>query len=332
MMRRRPVGRSCLFEMIFLDGKIAMTASNVSTRSASEDRRPVLPRFRIGWAWAAVVVLGALALAPIGGCSDVNTAGNNSVQQRVVDQNPSGESATTSQAAGGESVDELERALALARQSLDTLKTIRDYQCTFERQERVGGKLLDATRMEMKVRQQPFSVYMRFLEPPASAGQEVIYVAGRNDGNMLAHATGLAGVVGTVSLDPSGMIAMRGGRYPITEAGMTRLVEKLLELGAKKHLFRDSRVGIEPIEFADRPCTQVEIRNPAPVGEFRLAIARIVLDNGSDVPVHFEAFEWPPDANAEPVLVERYSYLDVRLDVGLTDLDFDPKNPAYAFP
>lgn len=247
------------------------------------------------------------------------------------DQRSPGESASHGDAADETAPPELDRALRLARKSLATLNTIGDYRCVFQRQERVGGELSEETRMRMKVRQHPFSVYMCFLEPAASAGQEVIYVEGRNDGKLLAHATGLAGAVGTVALDPNGMIAMRGGRYPITEAGMTRLVEKLLELGAKKRLFRESQVEIAPIEFAERPCTRVEIRNPAPVGDFRLAAARIVLDDQWKVPVHFEALEWPA-AGGQPVLLEKYSYLNLELDVGLTDRDFDPKNPEYAFP
>lgn len=230
-----------------------------------------------------------------------------------------------------DSSDELERALSLARKSLKTLKKIRDYECVFERQERVGGTLLEETRMEMKVRQTPFSVYMRFVAPPSTAGREVIYVEGGNDGNLIAHGTGLQQAVGTVKLDPNGLWAMRGGRYPITDAGMTKLIEKLLALGAKKELFRECRVSIDAIEFAERAGTRVELRNPAPQGDFRLAIARIVLDDGWNVPVHFEAWEWPKEGD-EPILIERYSYLDVRLDPGLTDLDFSPENPAYAFP
>lgn len=286
-----------------------------------------------------LAIVGLLAVAAVAGCSGEQAAvkaQHESATEEAAEPTPDEQSSVTPTASENDThqdaaSDELERALTLARKALDTLKTIRDYQCVFQRQERVGGKLLDETRMEMKVRQKPFSIYMRFLEPASSAGQEVIYVEGRNDGNLLAHATGLAQAVGTVALDPNGMIAMRGGRYPITEAGMTRLVEKLLALGAKKRLFRDSRVEIAPIEFAERPCTRVEIRNPAPVDDFRLAVARIVLDDQWNVPVHFEAFEWPK-AGEEPVLLEKYSYLNLELDVGLTDRDFDPQNPTYAFP
>jgi hypothetical protein len=43
------------------------------------------------------------------------------------------------------------------------------------------------------------------------------------------------------------------------------------------------------------------------------------------LPVHIEIF----DANGE--LYERYRYRDVRLNIGLTDVDFDPENPDYRF-
>lgn len=286
----------------------------------------------------AVALIYLLALGAIVSCSGKQSAvdskskvesasGDLSAQSRPSDELPA-----AGKAPFADGSDELDRALDLARESLKTLKKIRDYQCIFQRQERVGGALLEETRMEMKVRQTPFSVYMRFIDPPSAAGREVIYVEGANDGNLVAHGTGLQQAVGTVQLDPNGMIAMRGGRYPITDAGMTKLVEKLLALGAKKQLFRECRVSIDAIEFAERACTRVEVRNPAPQGDFRLAIARIVLDDEWNVPVHFEAWEWPSEEGDEPILIERYSYLDLRLDPGLTDLDFSPENPAYAFP
>ena len=43
------------------------------------------------------------------------------------------------------------------------------------------------------------------------------------------------------------------------------------------------------------------------------------------LPTRIEIF----DANDE--LYERYVYRDVRLNIGLTDLDFDPENPDYRF-
>ena len=61
-------------------------------------------------------------------------------------------------------------------------------------------------------------------------GQEVIYIAGRNQGNLLAHKPHMAV---TVSLLPEGMIAMTGRRYPLTEIGLVNLVRRLVEVGQR---------------------------------------------------------------------------------------------------
>jgi hypothetical protein len=175
---------------------------------------------------------------------------------------------------------------------------------------------------------------MRFLEPVSLAGQEAIYVEGENDGKLIGHATGISGqVVGTVALDPTGFLAMRYNRYPITNAGMKKLVALLLELGGRKDLLGDCRVKfIEGEKVDGRPCVCVDIRNPRLQGDFKLAIARIWLDKKWNVPVRFESWEWPDAAGEKPVLAEQYTYLKLEFNQGLTARDFDPKNPEYAFP
>jgi hypothetical protein len=229
-------------------------------------------------------------------------------------------------------LNDLESALALARHSLKTLEKIKDYTGEFSKRERVGDELLAEERNFMKVRHQPFSVYLRVIEPTSSAGQEAIYVEGKNDGNLIAHTVGFgSSVIGRLSLDPHGFLATRGNRYTIKDVGLKNLVHKLLDLGSRKELFRESTVKIEPTKFAERPCKQVEISSPKAIGDFTLAIARIVLDDEWDVPVHFESHEWPA-GGGKSVLSETYSYYDLKLDVGLTDRDFDPDNPEYTYP
>ena len=44
-----------------------------------------------------------------------------------------------------------------------------------------------------------------------------------------------------------------------------------------------------------------------------------------------ELYGWPTQAGGQPPLVEEYTYRDVRVNVGLTDADFDPENPNYNF-
>ena len=81
--------------------------------------------------------------------------------------------------------------LRWAYAGLGDLEKIQDYSATVAKRERIGGKLLDYEYMYVKLRQKPFSVYMYFLGPPDLKGQEVIYVEGRNNGNMWAHGVGI---------------------------------------------------------------------------------------------------------------------------------------------
>lgn len=228
----------------------------------------------------------------------------------------------------------LDKAMEMAKSSLESIAEIDDYSCTFVKRERVGDELLDQQRLTMKVRHEPFSVYMRFLEPESLAGREAIYVEGRNDGKLLAHATGLKGkILGWMALEPTGFFPMIGNRHPITTAGMKRLLGKLIELGERMDALEDCRVEfVEGVEVDKRPCTLVKITHPRVQGEFRLAIARIYLDREWNLPVRFETYDWPDDKNGKPILVEQYTYLDLKFNEGLSDSDFDPGNPQYEFP
>ena len=75
---------------------------------------------------------------------------------------------------------------------------------------------------KMKVRHEPFSVYMHFDEP--HAGREVIFVEGRNNNNLLVHEAGFASLIGTLELEPTGSQAMAENRYPITKAGIQKMI------------------------------------------------------------------------------------------------------------
>ena len=236
----------------------------------------------------------------------------------------------------------LEKALDLARDALRTLGEIDDYTCTFVKRERVDGRLLDEEKLALKLRHRPLSVYMRFIEPPWSAGKEAIYAEGKNDGKLLGHTTGLTGkLTGTLPLDPKGFLAMRGSRDAITGAGMKSLVEKLIELGETPGLLDGCTVGFDEQATVDeRPCTCIEISMPKPKSRSKrkrktdstLAIAKIFVDHEWNVPVRFETHEWPDDREAEPQLVEQYTYLQLKFNQGLTDFDFDKTNPEYSFP
>jgi hypothetical protein len=47
--------------------------------------------------------------------------------------------------------------------------------------------------------------------------------------------------------------------------------------------------------------------------------------------VRLQNYDFPSRRGGKPELVEDYFYTNFRANTGLTDLDFDTRNPAYAF-
>jgi hypothetical protein len=223
-------------------------------------------------------------------------------------------------------------AVRWAYQGLDQLNDVHDYSATMVKRERIDGKLSELQYVFAKVRQKPFSVYLYFLDPPGVRGQEVIFIEGQNNGKMWAHGVGIQKVVGTVSLEPTGYLAMRGQRYPITELGMTNLLRRLIEVGE-----RDSQYGECDVKFFqgakinNRVCTCIQVTHPVARRNFLFHIARIFVDDELNLPVRYESYDWPTSSGAKPELMEEYTYLNVKLNNGFTDADFDIRNPNYQF-
>jgi hypothetical protein len=214
-------------------------------------------------------------------------------------------------------------------------KDVRDYTAVLVSRERFDGKYVDRKTF-IKVRHQPFSVYFRPLEPASSKGDEAIYVEGKNNGEVLAHTTGVAGWLvstfkGNLSLDPKGSRLMKDQHYPMTEVGILNLARRLKDQAAKDMRYEDCEVTFTDVQFDGRPCTCVTVVHPQRCKEFLFYKAKVYVDKKRDVPLCYESFDWPEKPGKEPQLIERYEYRDLKLNPGLTDLDFDVKNPKYDF-
>jgi len=183
------------------------------------------------------------------------------------------------------------------------------------------------------VRHKPLSVYMYFLAPKELKGQEVIYVEGKNHGKLWAHGVGYQRVFGTVSLRPTGPVAMAGQRYPITEIGMHNMLRRLLEVAEKDIGYGECEVQFfENARVNDRPCTCLQVVHPVARSNFLFHLARIFVDDKLNLPIRYEAYDWPAKPGGPPLLSEEYTYLNVKVNVGFTDADFDIRNAKYDFP
>lgn len=237
----------------------------------------------------------------------------------------------------------LDPALALAQTGLDRIRRdIRDYTCTIIKRERVGDVVMDYEYMSAKIRNRkevdgrevvPFSVYLSFLKPTEIKGREVIFVAGHNDGKLCAHEGGAKGKwLPTVWLLPTGPFAMKGQRYPITELGIETMVVRLIERGEQLKEFPNMQVKFfQNAKVNGRTCTCIQLQQPEKAPKVDFYVARIYIDDELQLPIRYEAYDWPKTPGAKPEVIEEYTYVDIKLNVGLTDADFDTKNPNYAF-
>lgn len=223
-------------------------------------------------------------------------------------------------------------AVRWAKECQHNMRNIHDYSAKMAKRERIDGVLSDYEYLKVKVRHEPFSVYVAFIGPAKLKGQEAIYVKGRNDGKLLAHANGVKKIFGTVSLHPDSMLAMTGNRYPITEMGLRRLTERLIEVGEHDSQFGECEVKAFPnTKINGRDCVCLRVVHPVQRREFIFSMAKIYVDSEHNVPVRYEAYDWPREPGGEPLLTEEYTYLDLKLNNGFTDRDFEVTNPEYQF-
>jgi hypothetical protein len=208
----------------------------------------------------------------------------------------------------------------------DIDKNIADYSCTLTKQERIDGELGDPQHIFLKVRNEPFSVYMRFLQP--YQGREVLYVAGQNNGKLVALDGGFKRNFGKLNLDPEGTVAMNGQKYPITRVGIRNLVAEYIRTAEADMKYGECQVSTDPNQEVDgRPATLIQAMHPVPRREFRGYMARVFLDNELRVPIHYDAYTWPEQQGKKPPLIESYTYRELKINNGFTAQDFDKDNP-----
>lgn len=222
-------------------------------------------------------------------------------------------------------------ALRTALASLDALKVITDYESIFIKTEKIGRSTI-TSKMQLKIRHEPFSVYVKYLDP--HEGREAIYVHGKNDGKVVVHDTGLASLAGTLKLDPLGSTAMGENRYPIYKVGMRLLVETIMSVwvnqskqnagGITVNNYPNSKIG-------DQACQAIETVLTLPIGTESFQTTRLYFDSTTKLPVRLQQYAFPERRGQKPVLVEDYLYQNVKTNVGLTEMDFDANNPRYGY-
>jgi hypothetical protein len=212
-----------------------------------------------------------------------------------------------------------------------SFRLVHSYTLTFRKQERIGGKLLPEQTYFLKVRHDPFAVYMRGIQPVA--GRELIYAEGHHDNHVIGHPVGMARLlVPRLKVPPDHPLILAESRHPMNQAGLANLIRKLVGF-RQMDLEEPDEVTI--LDRTVTPDGKRWLRSTHNHSTFRperpLAESEILYDPATRLPLRFTGFDWPAAGKAEKPLGERYCYDDLDLDAVLSAQDFDPANPEYEF-
>ena len=217
-----------------------------------------------------------------------------------------------------------------AAEALKLLDEVRDYTAILTKTEILGRKTL-TSKLELKFREKPSSVYVKFLDP--HAGRQVIYNDGKNGNLLQVKDVGLASLVGTLNIDPKGKAALEESRYPLTLIGLRIMAETVIEEllaetkidGATVNIYPDAKLG-------DQPALVMETSYGHQTPQTKFALRRLYIEKKSGLLVKVQNYDFPKKKDKDkPVLVEDYHYTDIATNAGLKDVDFDTRNAKYGF-
>jgi hypothetical protein len=256
---------------------------------------------------------------------------------------------------------------ALLRNMKPAWKKVTDYTAEVSARQRVDGELYKEQISLIKFRK-PGDAYAKRLNEPNKNAEAIYRGPGWNDGKIKACKGSFPNV--TLSLDPYGKLATTGQNHSMAEFGLGYYIDRLLSDLTKAlaaGLSAPASLGADSID--GRSCTKVGFSTDAKAGaEYTpkkgdswhdvakatgadWATVRYV--NAGKKPGDPSAKLWAPtyyaskwevcvdDATGLPISIkswdhkgevfEIYVYSKLKVNVGLTDLDFDPKNSEYGF-
>jgi outer membrane lipoprotein-sorting protein len=210
----------------------------------------------------------------------------------------------------------------LINNMVEKFDTVADYTCRLDKKVKKDGILYEDLSISVKYKK-PKHYYFRW-DRGSEKGREVIFVAGKYNDKLVAHPGGFLQFM-TFHLDPEGRLAMQRNRHSLQHSGMEKIIN-LIESNFK----RAREKGLDAIQFigddriAERDVWILEGRFPENQGFYAHRVI-VSIDKTMTLPVKISIFDW------SDALVEEYVFRDLKVNVGITENDFNPGNPDYNF-
>jgi hypothetical protein len=200
------------------------------------------------------------------------------------------------------------------------------FEIRMQRQERIDGEWSDKPFLNhIRLRRQPRQVYMAWLPGGPKAGQEILFDARQRTDAMYGH---LGGVLGFVSkwIPLDGSIARQNSNHTVLNLGPDFVAEVLArEVTRQSAAGRSTRADqVEVISVAGQRTVALTWSPGAADPAAYAARTRVCLNLRQPWALQIESWAASGEIR-ERILYERVE------PKAFTDLDFDPKNPAYRF-
>lgn len=200
------------------------------------------------------------------------------------------------------------------------------FEIRMQRQERIDGDWPDKPFLNhIRLRRQPQQVYMAWLPGGPKSGQEILFDARQRTDAMYGHLGGMLGFVSKwIPLD--GSIARQNSNHTVLNLGPDFVAEVLgREVGRQLAAGRSNRADkVEVAQVAGQRTVALTWAPGAADPAAYAARTRVCLNLKQPWALQIESWAASGEVR-ERILYERVE------PKSFTDLDFDPKNPAYRF-
>ncbi len=198
---------------------------------------------------------------------------------------------------------------------------------TFHKQEWADHALQPRQVMTIKARRAG-DIYLRYTGDHNN-GREVLYRPAVSPDEILVNPSPL---LPTMTFDLDGRVATDGERYTVPNLSLHTTVERYRSdgrlLAARNHAgMAVEDLGRRLVAGEAAQCWRVTL----PKDEVPALYAQVVetcVAERTQVVIRIRAWD---DEDGQRVCIEDYTWAELQLGVPLTDLDFDPDNPAYRF-
>ncbi len=205
-------------------------------------------------------------------------------------------------------------------------KYVRDFRCTFVKQERKGRKLSDEEVINVLYREEPQSVYMTWVEN-ANRVKRVLYIEDRFIGKRgeqeaLVEPTGVARLFcSEARIDIHGKDARKSGRYTVDQFGFRAVLDLLCEDNARLDNLDALDIAFQGEDTIDGRPTYVIVRElPKWVSQDISRDVRLIIHLDQEWLVPVAIYSYADEHERE--LLGKYVMVNVDLNLGLGETHF----------